>query len=452
MVTGSKSTLERYLPHLLVLGAYLLLGARFFTLISRDAVNILFWDPWDFDDATLFQQHSVWEMFSWQHGWHRQGLGALMQRAIEPWIHWNGRSEAFLLGGLIVVVAILALLLKVRLYGSIDYSDVIIPLLFLTPLQYETLLWSPNPSQGSLPLFLMFLYSFGWLIRPYHWKYGCVLLVNFFLIYSGFGIFIGPVTPVLLTLDYYANTRRLAAGYQWGTAAALAISIASLASFFVGYRFTLGVDCPMPAPTNPLTYPWFVALMFAHAGGFRTLTLPLATMVGSIAFSLFVVALLVMIKRLFARGSNQWPRDAAISALLAYSAVFCVNASFARMCLGLTAAGTSRYTPYVILGVFGAYLYSLSIRRRDIRVSLVLALLVFAGVGALPLNRKDAADNEHFNSGKRAWRVCYLALHDIYECNDLTGFQIYPDPEKTHLQEKLDFLERNHLNLYDGSQ
>ncbi len=452
MIGGEKKSVERYLPPFLVLGAYLLLGVRFFGPISRDAVNVLFWDPWDFDDATLFEQHSIWEMFRWQHGWHRQGLGALMQKVVEPWIHWNGRSEAFLLGAVIVLVALLALLLKVRLYGSIGYSDVIVPLLFLTPLQYETLLWSPNPSQGSLPLLLIVLYCFCWLIRPYHWKYICVLLVNFFLIYSGFGIFIGPVTPVLLALDYYANTRRLSIRYQWGTAAAISISIASLASFFVNYRFTLGVECSMPTPKNPFAYPWFVALMFAHAGGLRALSLTLATLIGSIVLLAFLLGLLVTIKGLFAQGSDQWSRDAAIAALLAYSGVFCLNASYARMCLGLAAAGNSRYTLYVILGLFGVYLYALSIRCRDFRVSLVLALLVFAVLGALPLNRKDAADNERFNSGKRAWRACYLARHDIYECTALTGFQIYPDPEKTHLQEKLDFLERNHLNLYDGSQ
>lgn len=153
-----------------------------------------------------------------------------------------------------------------------------------------------------------------------------------------------------------------------------------------------------------------------------------------------------------AQGSDQWSRDAAIAALSAYSGIFCLNASYARMCLGLKAAGISRYTPYVILALFGVYLYTLSIRRRDFRVSLAMALVVFTGLGALPLNRKDAADNEHFNSGKRAWRECYLGRHDIDECTALTGFQIYPDPEKTHSQEKLDFLERNHLNLYDDSQ
>jgi hypothetical protein len=225
---------RRYVPHFLVLGTYLLTGVRLFHLISRYAVNLLFWDQWDFDDATLFQQHSIWEMFRWQHGPHRQGLGALLQKLIEPCIHWNSRYEAFGIGSIIVVAAVLTLLLKVRLYGAIRYSDVIIPFLFLTPRQYETVVLATNPAHGSLPLLLIIVYCLCWLVRTWYWKYICVLLANFLLIYTGFGIFMGLVTPALVALDYYGNTRHLAPKYRWGTAAALIIAIASLASFFVG--------------------------------------------------------------------------------------------------------------------------------------------------------------------------------------------------------------------------
>ena len=452
MMSSDKEGVERYLPPFLVLGACLLLGVRFFRLISQCAVNVLFSDQWDFDDATLFQPHSIWEMFRWQHGPHRQGLGALLQRMIDPWIHWNGRDEALFVGAIIALAAVTALLLKVRLYGAVEYGDVVIPLLFLTPMQYETLVVTPNFAHGSLPSLLAVLYCFCWLIRPYQWKYVCVLFLNFLLIYTGFGIFMGVITPALIALDYYANTRHLASRYQWGTAVALTASIASLASFFVGYKFQPAVDCFSAAPRNPLVYAWFAALMFASAAGLKILSLIFATLVGSIAWLLVVGGLLVTGKRLFAQKSGTWSRDAAIAALLAYCVVFCLNTAYGRLCLGLAGAGASRYTPYVVLGFFGSYLYALSNRGRGLRISLVLVLLAFSMLSARPLDRKDAADNERFDSGKRAWRECYLVRHDLYECTALTGVQIYPDPERTHLQEKLDFLERNHLNLYDGSQ
>src|ERR1051326_4374068 len=82
---------------------------RLFTLISRYAVNVFFMDQWDFNEATLFQKHSLWEMFSWQHGPHRQGLGAILAYLLEPLFQWNTRSESFLVGGIIVLAAISAL-------------------------------------------------------------------------------------------------------------------------------------------------------------------------------------------------------------------------------------------------------------------------------------------------------------------------------------------------------
>jgi len=439
---------QRYLPFFLVC-TYLLLGARFFGLIRQYAVNVLYWDEWDLDDAALFQPHTVWEMFRWQHNWARMGLGGPLQKLMEPSIHWNSRYDAFLLGAGIVGVAVLALLLKVRLYGGIAYSDAIIPLLFLTPLQYETLVLSDS-AIFFLPL-LFLLYCSCWLIRAYRWKYVCVLLVNFFLIYSGAGIFIGPLTPVLLALDYYGNTRHLAPRYRWGSAAALAISIASLASFFVGYKFNPAVDCFSPAPRNPIGYLWFVALMLAHVAGFTIFSLTLATLIGSIALLLLLVGLAVAAKRLLAQNSDTWSRDAAIAALLAYCAIFCLSTAYGRLCLGLVAAASSRYTFYVILGLFGLYLYALSNHGRNLRVSLVLLLLTFALLGTRPLNRVDAWELENLKNGKRAWRECYMARHDIHACDTLTDFPICSNPEATHLQEKLDFLERNHLNLYDDS-
>ena len=64
--------------------------------------------------------------------------------------------------------------------------------------------------------------------------------------------------------------------------AALTISIASLGSFFVGYRFDAAVDCFSPAPENPVLYLCFVALMFASVAGLAVLSRKLATLIGSI--------------------------------------------------------------------------------------------------------------------------------------------------------------------------
>src|SRR4051794_13272682 len=94
---------------LLVAIVFVIYAVRLFRLISRYAVNIFFADQWDFNNATLFERHSLWQIFRWQHGPHRQGAGALFERLVDPLFGWNSRTESFVVGGLIVAAAIFAL-------------------------------------------------------------------------------------------------------------------------------------------------------------------------------------------------------------------------------------------------------------------------------------------------------------------------------------------------------
>ncbi len=123
---------------------FVILAVRLFRLISRYAVNIFFSDQWEFNTATVFQNHSLWEMFRWQNGPHRQGLGALLSYAIEPHFRWNSRTESFLIGILVVIAAAGALWLKSRLFGPLVLSDVCIPLIFFTPTQFGQIFVAAN--------------------------------------------------------------------------------------------------------------------------------------------------------------------------------------------------------------------------------------------------------------------------------------------------------------------
>src|SRR5579862_5231912 len=143
-----EKTAQRWLfsygPAAVVAVAFAFYATRLFRLISQYAVNIFFSDQWDFNDAALFQKHSLWEIFTWQHGPHRQGLGGLFAKLIEPLFQWNSRIESFVVGGVIVSAAICALCLKKRLYGRFSFWDVLIPALIFIPAQYETLLITAN--------------------------------------------------------------------------------------------------------------------------------------------------------------------------------------------------------------------------------------------------------------------------------------------------------------------
>jgi hypothetical protein len=433
-------------PYILVFATYLALALRLFRMISQRAVNILFYDQWDFDNATLFEKHSLWEIFRWQHGPHRQGLGGVLSKLLEPSVRWNTRYEDFAIGAVILVSAVLALYLKYRLFGAIRYSDVIIPGFFLTPAQYQTLLAATNPSHGSLPLLLIILYCLTWTLGSYPWKYLCVLVTNFLLIYTGFGIFVGFLTPPLIAVDYYCHARHQTVKYQASSAAALLVSIASMASFFVGYKLEPAADCFSIVPANPIRYAAFMSLMFANVVKGNSLPPLLTLLMGGLLLVAVVICLGTALARLFRTETNSWTRSAVISLLLGYCLLFCFNTAYGRQCLGLALAWNSRYVTYVIVGFFGLYLFSLSMPAK--RELLIIALCALALLSSGRMDERDWMGTMWFSNGKRAWRQCYLTRHDIGQCNALTGFQIYPGDDHGQLQRKLDFLEQNHLNLF----
>jgi hypothetical protein len=415
-------------------------------MISQRAVNILYRDQWDFDNATLFEKHSWWEIFRWQHGPHRQGLGGVLAKLLEPSFRWNSRYEDLAIGGIIILSAILALYLKYRLLGGISISDVIIPGFFLTPAQFENLFAATNPSHGCLPLLLAMLYCLSWTLTSCWWRYLCVLATNFLLIYTGFGIFAGFLTPLLIAVDWYRNAPRRDKKYQACCAVALLASIASLASFFVGYRLEPAAACFSLYPASPIRYAGFISLMFANVVKGSGLP-PLA--LGGLLLAAVVICLVNASAKLFRTEAGAWTRHAIVGFLLAYTLLFCLNTAYGRQCLGMDFATSPRYVTYTVLGFFGLYLFALSIPgRRDI---LIFGLFALALLCSGRMDDHDRMAANWVSNGKRAWRECYLKRHDVQGCNVLAGFEIYPGDDKGQLQRKLDFLERNHLNLFAES-
>ena len=437
-------------PALVVL-TFSALSARLFHLISRYAVNIFFSDQWDFDNATLFEKHSLWQMYTWQHGPHRQGLGALFQELVEPLIRWNSRSEAFIVGGVIVLGTVGALFLKRKLYGTITYSDAIIPLVFLASIPYTSLIITANFAHGPFPLLLLISYGLAWTCADVKLRYALVIIINFFAIFTGFGIFLGFLTPLLIVADYRANLRSRRGGTIYFVLALLASSV-SLAAFFIGYKLQPAADCFSFHPQPPLKYLRFMALMFANLVGTKGIGF-LPTLVGTLVLVGMVLCLVLAGWKLLVVRTTiaAWTRYLIPATLIAYSLLFCLNTAFGRLCIGLDAAQTPRYTEYLQLGIFGLYLFVLTISCRSLR-NVVLFLFAVLLCQSVPIRAVDENTMVHFSEVKRSWKSCYLSSSNIGQCDRLAGFWVYPRPEATHLKEKLDFLKRNKLNLYADSK
>jgi hypothetical protein len=432
-------------PFLLLCVCYIIVGIKFFRFISRYAVNLFITDQWDFHRATLFEDHSLWEIFRWQHGPHRQGLGGVISKLVDSYFQWSSRAQSFEAGAIILLAAIFALCLKRRLFGRIDYFDSAIPLLFLTRNQFEPLIAATNISHGPVPLMLVILYCLAWTLQSAPARYVCILPLNFLLIYTGFGVFAGLLTPVLLLLEYL-HLRRSIGGANF-CIAAVALSALSLFSFFIGYRFDPAADCFANRTSNPVEYIWFVALMFANFVGAKS-TKILPTIIGGLILAALAVVLTRGAQQLFRLSAPQTKICLVVTSLSAYVLLFCANAAIGRICFGVDAAQQSRYMTYLIPGFLALYFSATALRTAPQHYLLRLVVLLIIGWSSLHLHNWDWLTARNHSRDRTGWRECYLKLESVDQCTAMTGFEVHPSPEGTHLKEKLDFLKQRHLNLY----
>ena len=437
----------------LVIGVSVILAARLFLLVSRNAVNIFYTDQWDFYDATLFQKHPLWEIFRWQYGPPRLGLGPLISKLLEPYFRWNSRGEAFLATAIVTAAAVAALYLKTRLWGRLRWFDLAIPLIFFTPAQFESLWITPDLAHGPLPLLLIVLYCLALTCESTIARYTLALILNFVAIYTGFGLLIGFITPLWLLLDYYSR-REAGQSANW-LLVLLALSLASLGSFFVGYRLDPDAQCFSLQPHGVARYLNFAMLMLAHFLGARS-SRPFVW--GLLGGALLAAMLLVVASF----GRRFWKRRGyadgnLIPAVLAgYGLIFCFATAYGRACFGPYVAFSSRYTEYVELGMLGLYLYALGLHAPGFlgpwaRKALPVLLLIFLTMGAGAIQREDLSDMRYYLSAKESWRKCYLKTEDIRGCDEAVQFTIYPVAERTGLKEKLEYLKRTKQNLYSDS-
>ena len=450
----AKVSWRSWLPLLFVLTVTVLAAGRMFMLVNRYAVNIFFWDQWDFNNATLFEKHSLWQMFTWQHGPHRQGLGALVSFIFEPLFRWNSRGEAFLACAIFVAAALLALDLKRRLYGPFTYSDAAIPLIFLIPTEYESLFGATNLSHGPLPILLLVVYCIGWTEKRVWVRYAWVLISNFLLIYTGFGLFVGVITPFLLILDYVGQKRSGAAELKLsGFVLVLFFSAASVLSFFIGYKYYPAAPCFHPFSEPLVHYLQFVTVMFSNFIGLNQVWW-LPGLASGVVMLWACIALVAALVATVANRQQTRTQGIVATALLVFTLLFCGNAALGRLCLGMVMAMNSRYVPYLTPAFLGLYFFCLSQRIRRTRAFSIVAFVAIAINASVPIRIGDRSMMAQFHDLKSNWRNCYLERHDIQGCEAMLKarkppeYRIYPSPSVTSLQEKLDYLERNKLNLY----
>ena len=419
---------------------------RLFRLTAQHAVNIFYWDQWDFNDATIFQDHSLWEIFHWQHGPHRQGLGGLLSALVEPWFQWNSRTEAFLAASLVVVAALCGLYLKYKLFNSLSWTDAIIPIIMLSPARWDMIWATVNLSHVILPT-LIILYCLSWTCRNERVKFALIVILNFAIIYTGYGFFLGFLTPVLLFASYRADPNRAKPARIYLLFCIVA-AVVSIGSFFVGYRYEPTDGCPSMFSAPPYRYVWFMNLMYATAFGVTGVG-RVSEVIGGIVLTLVASVAWFSWKRVLANTGKPIALNFVLAVLSAFVLLFCVPTALARTCVGMDTAHASRYTNYMQLSMLTLYFCALTFRWPGLRVQLSTILLILL-LPSLVVRRADERKMVLITNTKEAWRTCYLNGHTMAECNAWNG-AIYPYPDRTRMQDKLDYLQATQQGLFSDA-
>lgn len=428
-----------YLRLAIVVISFVYFAWRLTKRTLQTSVDIPYWDQWDFY-TPLFRHSSLWQIFFWQHGPHREGIGLIADKFLLDWTHWSTLAESLLIAACFAAAAALAVYLKCRLFGKLSYSDLVIPGMFLMPAHLAAVTGVPNPSYSGFPELLVMLYCLAWTIRNHALRYAAVLSLNFLLIYTGFGFFMGLITMCLLGINCARTIRGHASLLV--PLSTFIIAAISFAGFFVDYQSAparLGRCVEHP---HFLYYPWFVNLEFALFVGIRR-SVTLATVVGG--------AIGIAVIWIAARGAaklwrdREWSdRDLTITICSGFSLLFALAAAFGRACLGMPAAAQNyRYLGLLTPALLAIYFCLLSIH--TVRARTIAVLLFMVAVLPPALRNHDDPKTE---DGKRAWVECLLQGHSAAECQQSTGYILHPDPATSHLQDKLDYLRANLLSLY----
>jgi len=424
-------------------GTFSVCAVRLFHLIDRLAVNVIYRDEWDFLGG-LFEDRGWWDLFTWLHGPHREGLGYAVIKICALLSSWDTRFEAFVVGGITVASAVVAVVLKRSLHRTWSPFDACIPLIVLTLAQSEQYACVVNPAHGSVPLLLVLLLTLTTVIERTMLRVALMVTLNFLSIYTGFGVFLGPITAVLLAIQLYGavEDRREIIPHAVG----LLSSLASFGSFFWHYHFESTVDCFAFPDPHPINYVRFLALLYVRLFEVQDLVRWRLVLGGLVLATHVVVFAWAVYGTLTSRGRSR--AHVAIFILSGFSLAFGLNAAIGRVCLRLNTATSSRYVPYglpVMLALYLALCSSpLSPRVRLVFLTVFTVLCVVKEVRI----KQDMVVFKVCASAKQRWRDCYIKVGSIDECDARTHTRVYPNPPATNMQRKLDFLQAHHLNLF----
>lgn len=422
---------------------------RMLAFIQEYSVNVYFWDEWDYLDEMFFNKGYIAE-FLRIHGPHRMGLGYWVIDILAKITDWNSRANSYAVFAVYFFTNFFAWELKVKITRRAEYWDSLIPLFVLSLAYYESLVIVPNVSLNALPVLFLFLYARALLVDNVGIQVILLLILDLLATYTGFGLFVGYLTPLVIAF-LYLKTRHLPDRPIQVTkfyALAFILSLGIIGSFYWNYILYSASDCYKFPHDRPLEYLYFIGAglgnFFSLRGGYLVL---------------FEAYLVVILGTMYLRFASQFVRSAwegkershanlSIAFLVTYCLLFLFLSSLGRVCTGWEeAARAPRYTAYMIPLFVGVLIWFSRQKSKWHKLG-IFGLIFFAILGEYFFHFHAIQDVKKYSNIQRVWADTYRETKSIEEANRRAGHPIFPSPEATKLQEKLDFLERNQLNLF----
>ena len=446
------------------LGAvWLILSVNLGCAVGLFQPNVLTWDQWDFF-APLFNGGGWRDLFTYQHGPHRQGAGFVVTSWILELTRWDARFDSLWIASLLSVASALALRLKGKITGTLRIIDAWIPIVGLTLGQFEAILIAPNASHSAFALALLMAVANAWMAPNIAIRYLAAGFGAVGLTFTGFGLFAGVITTVILGV----STLRELYQRRWKPAAlgmiGFGVALAGWAWFCFDYQFVPAV-VGFRFPWTPVTeYFQFIPLMLLQPTGVSGASAINYAMGGLLAMLITFVAIAVTWK--WIRNAESSPRHEVILLLVGAGSLFVCNTAVGRVCLGITAGMSSRYVTLMFPLWLGVYFYAATSNHRIFRGFTVIAMWGIAlwpyrdmpsrrvtrWPGTIGATNAQFAYYEQYTSNKTAWVDTYLRTGSIEAAQQARGPAVYPHPPGTKMEEKLAFLKTRELLFFAPGQ
>jgi len=437
----NSSSFFRYAS--LVAACTIALGWFYFTY--RFSVNILFSDAWDFHRSFMHEQ-TIFQQFISQFGPQRQGLGLVITGWLNNLSGWNSNWVSMAIAILFFTSAIIYLQIKRRLFGNLNPFDLAVVILVLSLNQFEVLTITPFMSHSAIPAIFIALYCLSFFIKEMLIRHAVLIIINLNLVFSSFGFFMGIVTVIIFTFLFIKSFSKHAKKQAWISLISLLFALTTLIIFFIDYDMGYAKNHTTFLWDEPWRYLYYMSLSYSGLFGLRGVG------TSQIIFGLIVLGgliwILVKVLVKIFPSKDVWDINLIsyyiIAVLITYSLFFAVNLSFGRIELGLEYAGSSRYLPYLVPSLIGAYFYLNTIRISG-RINLIPVF--FAFIIIIPLTSlRSSQDMRTWWEMKSRWKKNYLETENPYLADSLSNFKLHADNES--ILEVLNYLKVNNLNLY----